>query len=126
MCYMFLVPLFYTKDYRPLVIVYLITNIAQLLTLAIRDLTPLLTTANTLTVLLLSLESYLWAALCLIIFNFNKKEETKMGMVKPWYGKSKYWEKKKAKSLKIIDKHQKIVKACDELIAKTAAEEAKA
>lgn len=68
MAYMFLVPIFYTNELKPMAITYVVANVAQLLTLAIRDFTPLLTSVNTLTTMLLSIESYLWATLCYIIF----------------------------------------------------------
>jgi hypothetical protein len=42
-----------------------------------------------------------------------------MGMVKPWFGKSKkFYIKKKAKALKTIAKQNAIVKICDEAIEK--------
>lgn len=68
MVYMILVPTFYTNELKPLAITYVIANVAQLLTLAIRDFTPLLTSVNTLTTMLLTMEGYLWAILCYIIF----------------------------------------------------------
>lgn len=75
MIYMFIIPLLYTRELVPIAVTYAVTNVAQLLTLSIRDLSTLLTTSNTLTTLLVSLESYLWAALCFVIFNYKRKED---------------------------------------------------
>lgn len=45
-----------------------------------------------------------------------------MGMMKPLYGKSvEYYEKKKAKALKVIEENNYIVKICEEEIAKAKA-----
>lgn len=42
-----------------------------------------------------------------------------MGMVKPWFGKSKnFYAKKKAKALKRIAKQNAIIKLCDEALGK--------
>lgn len=79
MAYMFLVPLLFTNELKPTAITYAIANIAQLLTLAIRDLTPLLTSSNILTTTLLTVEGYLWASLCFVIFNHKDKGEKSYG-----------------------------------------------
>lgn len=41
-----------------------------------------------------------------------------MGWAKPLYGKSKFYETKKAKALKKIAKLQAVVEECDKKIAK--------
>ena len=41
-----------------------------------------------------------------------------MGSLKPLYGKSEFYAKKKAKAEKKIAKQNEIIKACDEEIAK--------
>lgn len=41
-----------------------------------------------------------------------------MGMVKPWYGKEKYWTKQRAKAVAKVEKYNNIIKVCDEEIAK--------
>lgn len=73
-CYMIMTPIFFTKELLPLSITYCINSLSQLLSLGIRDLGMLLTTANFITMFLMTAETYLWLVLCLIIFNYKKKE----------------------------------------------------
>ena len=118
-CYMILVPLFFSKDIKSLAITYSVNCMAQILSLSIRGLPLLLINVNTLNTLILSLDAYIWLFICLLIFTYKNKEEKKMGMIKPFYGKSKkFYEKKKAKSLEAIQENQEIVKFCDEELAK--------
>ena len=56
-------------------IVYTIHGFAQVLSLSIRNLPMYLVNVNYLTSLFLTLECYLWLALCFIIFNYKEKEE---------------------------------------------------
>lgn len=56
-------------------IVYMIHGFAQVLSLSIRNLPMYLVNVNYLTSLFLTLECYLWLALCFIIFNYKEKEE---------------------------------------------------
>lgn len=72
MTYMFLTPIFYTNELKPIAVTYVIANVAQLLTLAIRDFSPLLTNINSISTMLLTFEGYLWAGLCFVLFNYNK------------------------------------------------------
>lgn len=87
MTYMFLTPIFYTNELKPIAITYVITNVAQLLTLAIRDFSPLLTNINSISTMLLTFESYLWAGLCLVLFNYHK------GGVADGMGKTMVWKR---------------------------------
>ena len=73
-CYMIMIPMFFTKELLPLGITYCINSISQLLSLGIRNLSMLLTTANFITMFLMTIETYLWLVLCLILFNYKKKE----------------------------------------------------
>lgn len=98
MAYMFIVPLFFTDELKPIAITYAITNVAQLLTLAIRDLSAVVVSTNILTITLLSLESYLWGALCFVIFNYNEKKERDYGTSETLVRKRKVLGKEKSKS----------------------------
>ena len=79
-CYMILLPIFFTKELIPLAITYCINYISQTLSLYIRDLSLLLTSSNFITMFLMTIETYLWLVLCLIIFNYNKKESVENGL----------------------------------------------
>lgn len=72
-CYMLAIPILFTKELKPLAVTYSINYIAQTLSLEIRSLGVLLTTANFLTMFLMTTETYLWLVLC--AFLFNKKKE---------------------------------------------------
>jgi hypothetical protein len=74
-CYMILVPMFYTKELKPLSITYCVNAISQLLSLNIRGLSLLMTNANSLIMVLMSLECYLWMFLLLMLFNYKNKKE---------------------------------------------------
>ena len=73
-CYMILLPMFFTKELKPLAITYSINSVAQLLTLSIRNLGMLLTYTTLLTNFLVCFESYLWLLLLFVLFNFYNKE----------------------------------------------------
>lgn len=74
LCYLIGVASLYTTELRPLAITLLLTNINQLLVLYIRNVTILLTQCNILTTILVSADSYLWAALCFVIFRKGGKQ----------------------------------------------------
>ena len=78
--YMILLPVLFTKELLPLSITYTINSISQLLSLSIRNLNVLLTTSNFITMFLMTIETYLWLVLCLIIFNYKEKENKENGM----------------------------------------------
>lgn len=78
--YMILLPTLFTKELLPLSITYTINSISQLLSLSIRSLNILLTTSNFMTMFLMTIETYLWLVLCLIIFNYKEKENKENGM----------------------------------------------
>lgn len=78
--YMILLPTLFTKELLPLSITYTINSISQLLSLSIRSLNILLTTSNSMTMFLMTIETYLWLVLCLIIFNYKEKENKENGM----------------------------------------------
>ena len=78
--YMILLPTLFTKELLPLSITYTINSISQLLSLSIRNLNILLTTSNFMTMFLMTIETYLWLVLCLIIFNYKEKENKENGM----------------------------------------------
>lgn len=78
--YMILLPALFTKELLPLSITYTINSISQLLSLSIRNLNILLTTSNFITMFLMTIETYLWLVLCLIIFNYKEKENKENGM----------------------------------------------
>lgn len=81
LCYLIGVSSIYTIKLRPLAITFTITNVAQLFVLLIRNVTVLLTESNILTTFLVSADSYLWAALCFILFRKDntKKEDMRNG-----------------------------------------------
>ena len=70
--YMICLPMFFTKEIKPLSITYSINAVSQLLSLSIRSLPMLLITTNILTTLLMSAECYFWLLLCFILFNYKK------------------------------------------------------
>lgn len=78
-CYMILTPIFFTKDIKPLAITYCVYYVAQSLSLGIRDLTALLINGNTLTLLLLSLDSYVWSLICCLIFTYKERKNKEDG-----------------------------------------------
>lgn len=117
-CYMILVPMFYTKELKPLSIAYCVNAVAQLLSLNIRGISLLMTNANSLIMILMSFECYLWMFLLLMLFNYkNKKEAKNMGACKPFYGKSKkYYENKIAKLTARIEKDNLTIAECKKAI----------
>ena len=78
--YMILLPTLFTKELLTLSITYTINSISQLLSLSIRSLNVLLTTSNFITMFFMTIETYLWLVLCLIIFNYKEKENKENGM----------------------------------------------
>lgn len=78
--YMILLPTLFTKELLPLSITYTINSISQLLSLSIRNLNILLTTSNFMTMFSMTIETYLWLVLCLIIFNYKEKENKENGL----------------------------------------------
>lgn len=72
--YMILLPVMFTKQLLPLSVTYSINSVAQLLTLSIRDIGLLMLNMNSLTVLCMSFECYLWMLLCFMLFNYKQKE----------------------------------------------------
>lgn len=116
MTYMIAIPALFTNELAPLSLTYSINTISQLLSLSIRDMSLLLTTNNIMTTILMSLECYFWLLLCFIVFNI-KETKTTMGIVKPFYGNSKFYAKKKARTEKKIAKLQEVIKVCDEKLS---------
>lgn len=99
-------------------LVYTVHGIAQALSLSIRNLTIYLATNNFITVLLLSIDMYFWLLLFYILFNYRKKESKIMGQaLPPFYGNSKFYEKKREKALKKIAKLNEVVRVCDEKLS---------
>ena len=74
--YMIFVPMFFTIELKPLAITYSVNYASQSTSLYIRGLSTLLTTANFLTMLLMTAETYLWLVLCLLIFNYKGGERS--------------------------------------------------
>lgn len=76
-CYMILLPMFYTKELKPLSITYVVNFVSQTLLLLIRDFTSATANSNAISTLIFTIDNYLWIALCYIIFNYksNKKGE---------------------------------------------------
>ena len=72
--YMILIPMFYTKELKPLSITYSIHYLSQALSLSIRNLALLITNANSIVNIFMCFESYLWLILLFSIFNYKKKE----------------------------------------------------
>lgn len=62
-------------DIKTGAIVYTVHTFSQALSLTIRDLPTYLVSVNYITSLFMTLECYLWLALCFIIFNYKEKEE---------------------------------------------------
>lgn len=101
-------------------LVYTVHGIAQALSLSIRNLPLYLTNINFITSLFMTLEMYFWLLLFYIIYNYKKKENKVMGqMAPPFYGNSKFYEKKKEKALKKIAKLNEVVRVCDEKLNET-------
>jgi hypothetical protein len=70
----------FTDKLKPLALTFTMTNIVQILVLLIRNASVLLTEMNILCTTLISLEGYLVAALCFVIFTKNfEKEDTDYG-----------------------------------------------
>jgi hypothetical protein len=69
-----LLPILMKGDFKTTGIVYFIHGISQMLSLSIRDLPMYLSTNNTVTILLLSIDMYFWLLLMFIIFNYKKEE----------------------------------------------------
>lgn len=72
--YMLVVPVLFKAEIKSLVFTYVINSVAQLLTLSIRNIGLLLTNANTISMLLLTIETYIWLGLCFLLFNKNLKK----------------------------------------------------
>lgn len=101
-------------------LVYTVHGIAQALSLSIRNLPLYLTNVNFVTLFIFGIECYFWLFLFYIIYNYKKKESKIMGQAfPPFYGKSKFYEKKREKALKKIAKLNEIVRVCDEKLNKT-------
>lgn len=75
LCYLFIVAGCITNKLRPLAITFTATNVVQILVLLIRNASVLLTEMNIICTTLISLEGYLVAALCFVIFTKNFKKE---------------------------------------------------
>lgn len=71
--YMLITPLFFTNSIYGLAITYSVNCVAQNISLAIRNFTVLLTNVNSLTMLVFSMESYLWLLLLFWLFNYKKE-----------------------------------------------------
>lgn len=71
--YMILLPVVFTRKLLPLSVTYSINAVAQLLTLSIRDIALLMLNMNSLTVLCMSFECYLWMLLCFMLFNYKRR-----------------------------------------------------
>lgn len=76
-CYLVVITSLYTDNIKAFAVTYAITNISQVLIVTIRNASALLISFNILSTTLVSLESYLWLALCFVIFNKNFKKEGK-------------------------------------------------
>lgn len=61
-------------DLKLTAITYSIHGLAQILSLAIRNLPMYLSTNNTITIVLLSIDMYFWLLLLFILFNYKKEE----------------------------------------------------
>lgn len=72
MCYMILTPMFFTKTIKELSITYSVNAISQVLLLSIRSLSMASANTSALATFIMSIDNYLWIALCYIIFNYNK------------------------------------------------------
>lgn len=79
MCYMILLPIFFTKDIKALSITFCVYYVAQSLSLGIRDLSTLLLNANTITTLLMCFDGYIWSLICCLIFNYKRGGKEKHG-----------------------------------------------
>ena len=116
----FLIPLICKFDLKIATIIYLIHGLSQVLSLQIRNLPMYLTNINFITGLLMTIECYFWLLLFYIIYNYKRKESKVMGqMCPPYYGNSKFYEKKREKSLKKIAKLNEVVRVCDEKLNET-------
>lgn len=75
-CYMILLPMFYTKELKPLSITYVVNFVSQTLLLLIRDFTSATANSNAISSLIWGIDNYIWLVLCYIIFNYKttKKE----------------------------------------------------
>lgn len=116
-CYMILLPTLFTNELLPLAVTYCVNLMSQELFIMIKDVVTISANANSLTTLLFALDNYLWMVICYLVFNIKNKDG-EMGSLKPLYGKSEFYAKKKAKAEKKIAKQNEIIKACDEEIAK--------
>lgn len=116
-------------DFKTAAIVYSVHGISQGLSLSIRNLPIYLVSTNFITTFLMIVECYFWLLLCYIIFNYKRKGVNNMGLAcPPFYGKSKFYANKKAKSLKKIERLQlkinnlnSVVEICDKELAKNEA-----
>ena len=72
-CYMILTPMFFTKNIKELSITYTVNQMAQFIMLSIRQISIFTANANTLVTFILTLDNYLWIALCYIIFNYRRE-----------------------------------------------------
>ena len=104
-------------------VVFTTHSLAQAFSLMIRDLPLYFTNSiNFLTTLFMTFECYIWLILFYIIFNYKKEKDMNIQLFgeacPPWYGKSKFYEKKKAKALKKIEKLNNVIAECDKELAK--------
>lgn len=70
-----ILPVLIGGDLKSTAFVYFIHGFSQIMSLSIRNLPMYLTTMNTITTLLLSIDMYFWLLLMFIIFNYKEKEE---------------------------------------------------
>ena len=68
-------PLLMGGNLKDTTFVYCIHGFSQILSLSIRSLPMYLTTMNTITTLLLSIDMYFWLLIMFIIFNYKEKED---------------------------------------------------
>lgn len=73
--YMILLPVIYTKKLLPLAVTFSVNSVAQNLSLNIRRLGLLMTSVNSITILFMSLECYLWVFLLFLLFNCKKENK---------------------------------------------------
>lgn len=73
--YMILLPVLFTKNLLPLSVTYSINSISQLLSLSIRNIGMLMLNVNSLTIMFMSFDCYLWMFLLFMLFNYKKGEK---------------------------------------------------
>lgn len=77
-CYMILLPMFYTKELKPLSITYVVNFVSQMLLLLIRDFTTATANTSAISSFVWGIDNYVWIALCYIIFNYKNQNEKEM------------------------------------------------